>query len=380
MNPSVLLCISAGLITSVGAGQSTRPADTTGVRPLIEMAILLDTSNSMDGLIAQAKSQLWTVVNQFITADRNGKQPELHVALYEYGNNRLSKESGHIRQVLPLTTDLDKVSEELFALTTLGGQEYCGQVIESAVKNLVWNPGGDVLKVIFIAGNEPFTQGPVDFRKSCQAAVERGITINTIFCGPDAEGVRTLWKDGAVLADGAYVSIDQNRVVQEPEAPQDREIARLGAEINKTYVPYGTDGRRGSANQMAQDSNAFGLSNNVAVQRAMTKGSAQYLNVGWDLVDAVKQGGVKIEDVKPDLLPEELRGMTVQERKSWLEAKSKERTAIQKKIGELSAQRSRYLAELARKATATAPAGDSLDAAMIKSLREQAKRKHINMR
>lgn len=380
MNPSVLLCISAGLITSVGAGQSTRPADTTGARPLIEMAILLDTSNSMDGLIAQAKSQLWTVVNQFITADRNGKQPELHVALYEYGNNRLSKESGHIRQVLPLTTDLDKVSEELFALTTLGGQEYCGQVIESAVKNLVWNPGGDVLKVIFIAGNEPFTQGPVDFRKSCQAAVERGITINTIFCGPDAEGVRTLWKDGAVLADGAYVSIDQNRVVQEPEAPQDREIARLGAEINKTYVPYGTDGRRGSSNQIAQDSNALRVSNNVAVQRAMTKGSAQYLNVGWDLVDAVKQGGVKIEDVKPDLLPEEMRSMTVQERKSWLEAKSLERAAVQKKIGELSAQRSRYLAELARKATATAPAGDSLDVAMIKSLREQAKRKHINMR
>ena len=28
-------------------------------RPLIQIALLLDTSNSMDGLINQAKSQLW---------------------------------------------------------------------------------------------------------------------------------------------------------------------------------------------------------------------------------------------------------------------------------------------------------------------------------
>ena len=32
----------------------------------IQIALLLDTSNSMDGLIDQAKSQLWSVVNEFI--------------------------------------------------------------------------------------------------------------------------------------------------------------------------------------------------------------------------------------------------------------------------------------------------------------------------
>ena len=33
----------------------------TGTRPAVDVAILLDTSNSMDGLISQAKSQLWTL-------------------------------------------------------------------------------------------------------------------------------------------------------------------------------------------------------------------------------------------------------------------------------------------------------------------------------
>jgi hypothetical protein len=51
-------------------------------RPLVQMAILLDTSNSMDGLIAQAKTELWSIVNEFIFAKRNGMEPEVQVALY----------------------------------------------------------------------------------------------------------------------------------------------------------------------------------------------------------------------------------------------------------------------------------------------------------
>ena len=44
-------------------------------RPLVQLAILLDTSNSMDGLIAQAKTQLWQIVNEFIAAKQDGKAP-----------------------------------------------------------------------------------------------------------------------------------------------------------------------------------------------------------------------------------------------------------------------------------------------------------------
>src|SRR3989304_4542781 len=39
-----------------------------GQRPTVDVALLLDTSNSMDGLIHQAKSQLWTILHQFATA------------------------------------------------------------------------------------------------------------------------------------------------------------------------------------------------------------------------------------------------------------------------------------------------------------------------
>src|ERR1700678_899212 len=87
-------------------------------RPTVQIAILLDTSNSMDGLIAQAKTQLWNVVNEFVLAKKDGRPPAIQVALFEYGKASLSPGEGFVRQILPLTDDLDRVSEELFALKT----------------------------------------------------------------------------------------------------------------------------------------------------------------------------------------------------------------------------------------------------------------------
>jgi len=42
--------------------------------PRIQLALLLDTSSSMSGLLNQARSQLWTVVNEFSTAEKDGKK------------------------------------------------------------------------------------------------------------------------------------------------------------------------------------------------------------------------------------------------------------------------------------------------------------------
>ncbi len=139
----------------------------TQPKPRVQMAILLDTSGSMSGLIDQARTELWAIVNEFITAKRDGQAPELRVALYEYGKSSLPASEGYIRMIVPLTMDLDKISEELFALKTNGGSEYCGWVIKEATAALQWSGAPEDLKVIFIAGNEPFTQGKVKYQKAC---------------------------------------------------------------------------------------------------------------------------------------------------------------------------------------------------------------------
>jgi von Willebrand factor type A domain len=358
---------------ALGSAQANEPVKPP--RPTVQIAILLDTSNSMDGLIAQAKSQLWNVVNEFVKAKKDGQVPAVQVALFEYGKQSLSSEQGFVRQILPLTDDLDKVSEELFALKTNGGEEYCGWVIREAVNKLEWSKPGDTYKAIFIAGNEPFTQGPVDFHASCRSAIERGIVVNTIFCGPNATGGTTGWRDGAVLADGSYMSIDQNQKVVEIPTPHDAEIAKLGIELNKTYIPFGKLGQAGQSRQAMQDANAVAASPGAIASRSYSKVNAIYNNDAWDLVDAIKNGKTKLEDLKDDDLPPDFKKLDQAARKAKVDEASKQRGEIQARVMTLNKDRELFLA--AERKKQQGQKDDTLDQAIVKAIRDQATRRNF---
>jgi hypothetical protein len=366
------LAVASGLVV-LRLAEAKDPARPS--HPTVQIAILLDTSNSMDGLIAQAKTQLWNIVNEFVRARQNGRPPLIQVSLFEYGNNGLSPSAGYVRMVLPLTDDLDRVSEELFALKTNGGEEYCGWVIRDAVNRLEWSRSREVYKAIFIAGNEPFTQGSVDFRASCRAAIEKGILVNTIFCGANTEGEQTGWKDGAILADGRYMSIDQNQKLVEISTPQDRLIAQLGVELNRTYLPYGKMGQAGLGRQSAQDANALAASTAVLVNRSVSKGNEFYCNDAWDLVDAIKTGKCKLEEVKTEDLPPDLRKLDSAGRKAKVAEAARQRAEIQAKILKLNQEREQYLAVERKKQLGAKD--DTLDKAVTKAIRDQARRQHF---
>jgi hypothetical protein len=235
----IILLVTAVLSMSVGSS----PAESG--KPLIQMGILLDTSGSMEGLIEQAKTQLWKIVNEMALAKKGGKTPRLLVGLYEYGKSSIPASEGYLRMIVPLSEDLDRISEELFKLSTNGGSEFCGQVIQAATQGLKWSQSPQDYRVIFIAGNEPFTQGHVDYKVACKAAISKGIIVNTIFCGNHQQGIRTFWKHGADLADGKYMNIDHNQKIAHISAPQDKKIVELGKELNKTYLAYGSSGQAG---------------------------------------------------------------------------------------------------------------------------------------
>src|SRR5260221_1602162 len=265
----------------------------------IMLAVLLDPSNSMDGLIDQAKSQLWKIVNELAAAKcYDGKKPNIRIALYEYGNDGLPSSEGYIRQVSPLTTDLDLISEKLFSLTTNGGNEFCGMVIKKSLSQLDWSSSRADLKLIFIAGNEPFTQGSVSYQLACSLAKEKGVVVNTIFCGNFDEGISTSWKNGADLTGGTYMSIEQNRKTVFIPTPYDTRISALNDQMNNTYIYYGRSGVSKKELQSKQDKNAesYGLSNKV--DRAVSKSSHAYQNSSWDLVDAAKDDDKAVANAK----------------------------------------------------------------------------------
>lgn len=357
------------------ARDEIKPEPKPAKKPIVQIAVLLDTSGSMQGLIEQTKSQLWKIVNEFLKARQDGQTPEVQVALYEYGKTSLSRESGWVRQIVPLSTDLDKISEELFALKTNGGDEYCGWVIKDAVENLAWSDDPKVYRAILIAGNEPFTQGPVNYADSCKAAIAKGIIVNTIHCGGEAEGINTKWQDGAMLADGKYLVIDHNRAVVHIEAPQDKEIAALSVELNKTYLAYGASGRLAAERQVAQDRNVSSLApaSGAAVQRAVAKSSVNYQNASWDLVDAAKDKDFKLDAVKTEELPAEMQKLNEAERQEFVEKKAKERADLQAKIQALNTEREKYIASQRKQDMAT----NTLDTVVTTAVREQAAKRQF---
>lgn len=344
-----------------------------GSRAAVDVAILLDTSNSMDGLISQAKSQLWTIVQQFAKAKKNGQTPILRVALFEYGNTRLPAAEGYIRQVVPLTDDLDKLSEALFSLSTSGGDEYCGQVIDEALTRLDWSKENNGYKAIFIAGNEPFTQGSVDYQQSCKRAIESGVIVNTIHCGNHKTGVDGKWRHGAQLAEGEFFNIDQDQKLVHIDCPQDEIIIKLNAELNKTYLWYGNklEQFRCAENQVAQDNNAFGLSKSIAITRAQTKASSAYGNVGRCVVDTFMEDAEILSKIKEEDLPAALQKIDADQREAYVKERVAERKKLQEKIGKLSAARESFLKkERARMAEAAGKAtlGDAVVMAVQKQL------------
>ena len=342
----------------------------------IDLAICLDTSNSMDGLIESAKQKLWAVVNE-LAAIR--PRPVFRVALYQYGNESLSSDTGWVQRVCELTDDLDTVYGKLFALRTNGGTEYVARVVRAATNELTWSADKSALRIIFVAGNEPATQdNKYKLQDVCAASAGKGIIINTIFCGPTDKGTRTGWSDAAKWADGRYAAIDQDSGTVVINTPYDKKLAELGAGLNKTYIAYGGAGRSGAANQVAQDANAGTLGAPAAAERAAAKAGGLYRNAGWDLVDAVADKKVDLAEAKEEDLPEEMRKMSPAKRKAYVEQQAKRRAEVQKQITDLSAKRDAHIKdEMAKKGLSE---GKAFDAALRSAVRDQAEQRNFKFK
>jgi len=339
----------------------------------VQVAILFDTSNSMDGLIDQAKSRIWNIVNEVSSLQYNGQTPAIEIALYQYGNDGLSKSENYIEQLLALTSDLDVISEKLFGLRTNGGSEYCGAVIGKSLADLNWSVNPTDLKMIYIAGNEGFAQGPVDYKIECKRAADRGIFINTIYCGNYDQGVREFWQDGASCSKGDYFNIDSDRKIAHIDTPYDEEINTYNDSLNQTYYGYGSTGAVRKSTQTFQDSNAEMESAAVKTERSISKSKkGVYKNSSWDLNDAVEEGEVDLSKIEEKDLPEEFRGKTVEEKEKMLEENSAERDRFQAKIAELAKNRQTFIDDERKKQAAAGEKVDDFGTSVNTSIMEKA--------
>jgi hypothetical protein len=356
----------------------------------VQIAIMLDVSGSMNGLIHQAQSQLWNIVNTVALANCSGQVPNIEIALYEYGNDgRPGAGSPFIKQISNFTTDLDLISEQLFQLATIGSAENCGAVIQDGIDQLQWNPDPQGIKIIFIAGNEPFTQGPVDYRNACANAVKKGVIVNTIYCGDCNQGVMEQWKDGADRGKGFYACINTNAKEVYIESPFDKEILQYNDSLNTTYINYVDkkiiEKKRESgytmdeviiqnsnkkSNQMAQDENAGSASPSAMISRTVSKSnSAVYRADDWDLVTNAINNQVDWNTIEKKSLPQAYQNYSIEELKAIVQQKIEDRQRFQQKIKELGENRDTFVLE-AKKNMANS-SENTLEKALLDGVKKQ---------
>ncbi|WP_290794303.1 vWA domain-containing protein [Flavihumibacter sp. UBA7668] len=342
----------------------------------IQVAILLDVSNSMDGLISQAKAQLWNMVSILGKSSCDGYTPKIEIALYEYGRSSNKPSAGYVEQITPFTTDLDEVSRQLFRLSTMGGDEYCGQVMYNSLNELKWEDGPDHYKVIFIAGNEDFLQGNLPFTKACSIAKQKKVVVNTIYCGDRMQGMQEHWNLGAECGNGSFTHINSDAAIDMVATPYDDRLFELNKQLNNTYIGYGALGRESKAKQEEADVQNYSMSKEVAADRVAVKGKKSlYKNTQWDLVDAQEADPQFYNKVDKATLPEMLKNKSRAEIKIYIDEQTAKRNQIRKELESVQLNREKFItAEKTKKSGKSDP---TLATEIEKIIRDQARRTGI---
>ena len=345
--------------------------------PKIQVAILLDVSGSMDGLIDQAKAQLWNMVNTMGKAKCDANvAPQIEIALYEYGRSTNDFKAGYVKKINGFINDLDSLSQNLFSLKTNGGDEYCGQVIFSSLQELQWDPSPNNYKVIFIAGNEDFLQGSLHYTKACTEAKNKGVIVNTIYCGDKMQGIKEHWNLAGECGNGSFTNINQNAREEEIPTPYDSMIYALNTKLNGTYIAYGYAGAGKQAKQVQMDMANESMSKSAGLKRIKSKSNeAVYNNASWDLVDAKdKEGDGVFDKLDKTQLPDSMKTKSTAEIKKIIDNKSKERSSVQKEIANINVQRDAYIAAEKAKKADNKNNAPTLETEVEKIIKEQAKR------
>ena len=363
---ALLVALSAVLLVPMPiAAADEKPAASSGDAK-IEVVFVLDTTGSMGKLIEGAKAKIWAICNQIASGKPT---PELKVGLVAFRD----RGDQYITKKFDLSDNLDDIYAQLKKFQAQGGgdgPESVNEALRVAVNDMKWTKGDDVLRLVFLVGDAPPHMdyaNDVKYPETCKKACEQGIIINTIQCGNDTECAKH-WKAICIKAEGSYVQIAQDGGVAPVVAtPFDPHLAAINSELSRSTVVFGSRMMQEQAKGLARD--AAALPAPAAAERAGFN-AKNGQNATYDLVDAVKRGKVKLEELKKDELPPELQNLKPEERKAYLEKLDKHRQHLQKQAIELDKLRAAYIAEHMKKTEKKS----EFDGKVLEILRKQAKK------
>ena len=374
---ALLLCavllIVFGFTRSEADVNDERPKDVVNdnnrnERKTLEMVFALDTTGSMGGLIEGAKQRIWGIVNEVMQSE---SRPNVRIGLVAYRD----RGDRYVTEVFPMTDNLDAVYTTLMDYRAEGGgdtPENVRRALADAVHKAGWSQQSDrIAQVVFLVGDAPphtDYQDEPDTKKTAVEARRKGMIVNAIQCG-DISGTKEVWQEIAQHGGGRYFAIPQDSGVVTIVTPYDEKLGALSSQLGGTYVAFGRSEARGMAmarQAAAEEKIALSAPDSAKADRATNKAINSKSYEG-DLLQSLENGTLRLEDVKPEDLPDELRKLSTAERKQEIEKRQAHRRQIRAEIMQLSKDR----AEFIKKEREKSGVRNSFDSVVAEALKAQ---------
>jgi hypothetical protein len=312
--------------------------------PQVEVVFTLDTTGSMGGLLAGAKSKIWSITNEIL---KGQPTPDIKIGLVAY-RDRGDK---YITKVTNLSENLDDIYTELMSFQAEGGgdfPEHVNQALKDSLDQISWTQGPQVLRIIFLVGDAPPHEDygdPFDHKSLASRALESGIIINAIRCGDNADTGR-YWTKIAQLGGGIFATIEQSGGVVAIHTPYDEEITALGQKLSDSEIAYGHQEERARTSTAKADFAAKLSASPIEVRtsRAASQGRSMKLNnMSAELFYELENKNINLQQIKQEQLPEELQRLEPIEREKYLQTRLQERALLRAQIRALDEQRAAYI-------------------------------------
>jgi Mg-chelatase subunit ChlD len=368
------IILSALAMLSFWQPSSATNAPTLKSKPRIEVCFVLDTTGSMGGLLEGAKQKIWSIANEMISAQPT---PELKLGLIGYRD----RGDEYVVKSFSLTDDIDAIYGHLREFQAGGGgdsPESVNEALAEAIHKMPWSNDKKVLKIIFLVGDAPphmdYPNGP-KYPDLCREAAKKDLIINTIQCGEMAE-TKPIWQEIAKLSEGSYVGISQSGNVAVISTPMDKELSRLNERIGGTLIPYGDTKLQAEVHAKYARAASAPIAA-MADRLTYNSKTGKAVQGRGELVDALNDKTLKLEDIEKKQLPAELQKLDSDELQKRIAKARDERADLQKQIVELSKKREAYI-QSENKRLAAEGKGDAFDQKVTETLHAQAAKKGIS--
>ena len=218
-----------------GRGQGDGHGNGKGYNDDIQIVLVLDASGSMQNLfsaVADALNDVFIVLGQ---AKLNGKPTRVNVGIVVYGQ---SNRNGAPFTLSRFTDKPSALKKKVKSVVCDGSNEECGSALMYALRNFPWNmrERDDMLKVIFICGNEAFDMGRVPPESALHLASAANIIVNTVHCGdPDSQ-----WQEAAILGNGRGLNFDMQHIPTKSRKSAQNKLKALRELHSIPLLPIGS--------------------------------------------------------------------------------------------------------------------------------------------